>query len=322
VFLDPPVDECQADITAGRDTFNKKVDSVASEPSLDFCNSTTDVSSTVEQTTELSSACLQEPTTDSAPQEQNTDLSSSALGEQTTEVSLVAQEQHQGSLKRKLEHQGLQSDLWSNGESDPVPSVKRWRCELQEDGEGESVDLRDELRQVSDSEEGSDVIELPVVDEDSCLVLEDNRSILCDSDLQMFPPSDLKKDSSENPSDKISFDEFNSTSVADVTEVLMEIGLETPVVNNWGLNISPDGAQETTEMRTDDDHVEFDRALYDKEVDDRSTPRDVLEIIPDLDFMDGLEILTEELAELEAKSKVEPNNNVDDFLSDLLINLP
>jgi len=304
MFLDPPVDECRSDI--GRSIFNKPIELVASEQSQDFTRSTKVESSTLnEHITDLSSSAIQE---------KFSDFSSSIIEGHNIEVPLVVQDQAHTSPKRKLENFNSNND-----KSESVPIVKRWRCDLPE---GESVDIIEELTQVSDSEEGSDVVVLPVSDETSCMILEDDRSILCDSDLQMFPPSDLSKDSSDNKSDS-NKDSFvnHSSSVTDVTEVLMEVGLETSVVNTWGNTTGPDGADESMEMKIDDT-LEFNQALNDKEVDDRSTPRDVLEIIPDLDFMDGLEILTEGVAELEAKSKVEPNNNVDDFLSDLLINLP
>jgi len=76
--------------------------------------------------------------------------------------------------------------------------AKRWRYdindELDSDIENLSADIDpfDEIMEVSDCEEGSDIVELPVVDEFedgsvSVSIADDYRSILHDSDLQLFP---------------------------------------------------------------------------------------------------------------------------------------
>ena len=161
-------------------------------------------------------------------------------------------------------------DCWSNDDLEYANSAKRWRFD-----HGDELDevLSDEIGpcdeimvEVSDCEEGSDIVELPVVEDhvdylDSVSFVEDCRSILYDSDLQIFPSEESIAESRP------------PIPMSDTSNFVVAINNE--------------------------DSVKSDSLLV-PETNHKLKMGEVLE----------------------TKSKVEPNNNSDDFLSNLLVDLP
>ena len=108
-----------------------------------------------------------------------------------TDISLLSDitdtdqfQQHQTvrDKKRKLDFSVV--DCWSND------NPKRWRFNIR-DQHNELVIMDNEMLPVSDSESGSDIVELPDFqseDDYSHNDEHDSRSILFDNDLQIFPP--------------------------------------------------------------------------------------------------------------------------------------
>lgn len=160
-------------------------------------------------------------------------------------------------------------DCWLNDNLEYTISDKRWRFELRDElNEFDDFDVMmpcdEAMIEVSDCEEGSDIVELPIVDSvvDSDSHVEDCRSILQDSDLQIFPPEEVL----EEPEPDIDIQETFEAAVT--------------MVNESGL------------------------------------PIDSLDSL----MLSDTDLDIEEL--LIVNRKVEPNNNSDDFLSNLLIDLP
>jgi len=160
-------------------------------------------------------------------------------------------------------------DCWLNDNMEYTISDKRWRFEFRDElNEFEDLDAMapcdEAMIEVSDCEEGSDIVELPIVDSAvySDIHEEDCRSILQDSDLQIFPAEEV---------------------------------LEEP-------------EQETNILET------FEAAVA--MVNESGAPIDSLDSL----MLSDTDLDVEEL--LKANFKVEPNNNSDDCLSNLLIDLP
>jgi len=167
-------------------------------------------------------------------------------------------------------------DCWLNDNLEYTISDKRWRFELRDElNEFDDLSVMmacdEAMIEVSDCEEGSDIVELPIVDSvvDSDNRVEDCRSILQDVDLQIFPPE----------------------------EVLEE----------------PEEVLEEPEQGTDMQET-FEAAVA--MVNESGLPIDSL----DSHMLSDSDLDVEEL--LKVNRKVEPNNNSDDFLSNLLIDLP
>jgi len=164
-------------------------------------------------------------------------------------------------------------DCWLNDNLEYTISDKRWRFELCDELNDLNVMMAcdEAMIEVSDCEEGSDIVELPVVDSvvDSDSHVEDCRSILQDVDLQIFPPEEV---------------------LEELEKVLGEPDQETDI-------------QET-----------FEAAVA--MVNESGLPIDSLDSL----MLSDTDLDVEEL--LKVNRKVEPNNNSDDFLSNLLIDLP
>lgn len=162
-------------------------------------------------------------------------------------------------------------DCWSNNELEYAISSKRWRFDLRDELDDLGVDMQlydDVMIEVSDCEEGSDIVELPVVEDnvdDDSLLAEDCRSILHDSDLQIFPP-----------------DEILEETELEIVEDSLEAAI--PMENSFEAVIP---------IETD---VTLDSLML------SDTDLDIDEL-------------------LKTSLKVEPNNNSDDFFSNLLIDL-
>jgi len=106
------------------------------------------------------------------------------------------------SRKRVFDHSLL--DCWLNNDLEYTIGDKRWRFDLQgeiNEVEDIGVDMPcdEAMIEVSDCEEGSDIVELPVVESnvESDSAIEDGRSILHDSDLQIFPAEEMKEPEEE-----------------------------------------------------------------------------------------------------------------------------
>jgi len=159
-------------------------------------------------------------------------------------------------------------DCWLNDNMEYTVSDKRWRFEFRDElNEFDDLDVMpcdEAMIEVSDCEEGSDIVELPIVDSavDSDIHVEDSRSILQDSDLQIFPAEEVLEEADQE------------TDIQDIFEAAVTM------VNESG------------------------------------EPIDSLDSL----MLSDTDLDVEEL--LKANLKAEPNNNSDDFLSDLLIDLP
>jgi len=82
-------------------------------------------------------------------------------------------------------------DCWFNDNLEYTNCDRSWRFDIKYKVD-EFEDVDDEpMIEVSDSEEGTDIVELPVVetasDSGNAADEHDSRSILCDNDLQIFP---------------------------------------------------------------------------------------------------------------------------------------
>jgi len=91
--------------------------------------------------------------------------------------------------KRKFDISLL--DCWSNDNLEYTNCDRRWRFDIKyRINEFEDVD-DEPMIEVSDSEEGTDIVELPVVETEcdygNAVDEQDSRSILCDHELQIFP---------------------------------------------------------------------------------------------------------------------------------------
>jgi len=178
-------------------------------------------------------------------------------------------------------------NCWSNDDPEYTICLKRWRVDIKgEMNEFENcineLPCDEPMIQVSDSEEGDDIVELPIIenesDEKTGCDDQDTRSILHDNELQLF-----------------------STRV-----LVAQTGSAQESQSNAATSISESGNTQINE--SDKAKVEVESAL----MHESGILSDSLEplMLSDTDF------------DLDELFKVEPNNNCDDFLSDLLIDLP
>jgi len=178
-------------------------------------------------------------------------------------------------------------NCWSNDDPEYTICHKRWRVDIKgEMNEFENcineLPCDEPMIEVSDSEEGDDIVELPIIenesDEKTGCDDQDTRSILHDNELQLF-------------SSRI---------------MVAQTGSAQESHSNAATSILESGNTQLNE--SDKAKVEVESAL----MHESSILSDSLEplMLSDTDF------------DLDELFKVESNNNCDDFLSDLLIDLP
>jgi len=124
--------------------------------------------------------------------------------------------------KRKFDISLL--DCWSNDNLEYTNCDRRWRFDIKYQID-EFEDVDDEpMIEVSDSEEGTDIVELPVVETEidyrNAVDEQDSRSILCDHDLQIFPTGIMLAEICSEEAAINMFDDSQDTElVTDITEV-------------------------------------------------------------------------------------------------------
>jgi len=116
-------------------------------------------------------------------------IDSPAVSTGATSVMIEEEIQPVSTKKRKFDISLL--DCWFNDNLEYTNCDRSWRFDIKYKVD-EFEDVDDEpMIEVSDSEEGTDIVELPVVetasDSGNAADEHDSRSILCDNDLQIFP---------------------------------------------------------------------------------------------------------------------------------------
>eukprot|EP00092_Neocalanus_flemingeri_P024740 GFUD01026829.1.p1 GENE.GFUD01026829.1~~GFUD01026829.1.p1 ORF type:complete len:303 (-),score=65.31 GFUD01026829.1:95-1003(-) len=224
----------------------------------------------------------------------NVDADSEGLSG-TSNTSLSVVEPCTVALVRKRTFDQSLLDCWSNDDLEYTNSVKRWRfnpSDEQDEMEGDET-----MIEVSDCDEGSDIVELPVVEDheaegESVSLAEDCRSILLDSDLQIFPLERM------------------------ITEIGMSMSPLPNLVNSLDSVVT---TLQFTDAQSEciEDNDAKSESVEDTEAEDTEAKSDLLvsDVNPSREIGEVLELTA-------VKWKVEPNNFADDLLSNLLIDLP
>ena len=150
---------------------------------------------------------------------------------------ITGTEQHQPVKAKKRKFDVSLLDCWSNDNPEYTNCNRRWRFEIR-DQLNEFEDADDEpMIEVSDSEEGSDIVELPVV-ESECDYYSDKdeqdcRSILCDNDLQIFPSGILVAETrAEEAATNIFDDNLVKEFCTNSTKVNSTLGNDSGILSN------------------------------------------------------------------------------------------